>query len=172
MLNSQRFSVFLNEAINTMPESRSKNPDTLTYLNYKMRMNKLIFLLSICFLNSACNQPSTSGNDNNRVQPDQSLDVLTASPDKYKLVLENEHVRVIEYTLKPGEKDNPHTHPPKTSYVISGGTFRVYQENEEPFDYVEVKGITEWSDRTSKHYVENVGSTTITILLTEIKSVR
>jgi quercetin dioxygenase-like cupin family protein len=98
--------------------------------------------------------------------------VLTASPDKYKLLLENDHVRVIQYTLKPGEKDNPHTHPPKTSYVISGGTFRVFPENEEPFDYVEVQGVTEWSDKTSKHYVENVGNTTITILLTEIKAAR
>ena len=86
------------------------------------------------------------------------------------LVLENDYVRVIEYTLKPGEKDNPHTHLQKTSYVISGGTFRVYPENEEPFDYVEVNGVTEWSDKTSKHYVENVGNTTITILLTEIKT--
>ena len=86
------------------------------------------------------------------------------------LVLENDYVRVIEYTLKPGEKDNPHTHLQKTSYVISGGTFRVYPENEEPFDYVEVNGVIEWSDKTSKHYVENVGNTTITILLTEIKT--
>jgi len=144
-------------------------------------MNKFIFLLSICFLNSSCNQPSTSANDSNMIAKIdtaqnksskidiEETDVLTASPDKYKLVLENDHVRVIEYTLKPGEKDNPHTHPVKTSYVISGGTFRVYPENEEPFDYVEVQGATEWSDKTSKHYVENIGTTTITILLTEIK---
>ncbi len=147
-------------------------------------MNKLIYLICICYITSSCNQPSTSANDNNliattdtaqsnmaKIDTDET-DVLTASPDKYKVVLENEHVRVIEYTLKPGEKDNPHTHPPKTSYVISGGTFRVYPENKEPFDYVEVQGVTEWSDKTSKHYVENIGKTTITILLTEIKAAR
>jgi len=130
-------------------------------------MTKLIFLLGICFIMSSCNQSSTVREDSDQIT---EIDVLTASPDKYKLVLENEHVRVIEYSLKPGEKDNPHTHLPKTSYVISGGTFRVYPENEKPFDYVEVQGVTEWSDRTSKHYVENIGNTTITILLTEIKS--
>lgn len=147
-------------------------------------MNKLLFLVVISYLISSCNQPSDTGEANDLVtttDPEQSktssnndtaeTDVITASPDKYKVVLENKHVRVIEYTLKPGEKDNPHTHPPKTSYVISGGTFRVYSENQEPFDYVEVQGTTEWSDRTSKHYVENIGNTTITILLTEIKSV-
>ena len=148
-------------------------------------MNKLIFLIGICYLTISCNQPSSSANDNNLAtvtdtlqskklsKPDPTeIDVLNASPDKYKVVLENDHVRVIQYTLKPGEKDNPHTHPPKTSYVISGGTFRVCPENEEPFDYVEVQGVTEWSDKTSKHYVENVGNTTITILLTEIKAVQ
>jgi len=146
-------------------------------------MNKLIFLLSIGLLISSCNQP-TSTNDNlittndtikNNLLPKPdttAIDVLKVSPDKYTLLLENEHVRVIKYSLRPGEKDNPHTHPAKTSYVISGGTFRVYPENDEPFDYVEVQGVTEWSDRTSKHYVENIGSTTITILLTEIKSAR
>ncbi|HPW63076.1 MAG TPA: hypothetical protein PLJ13_12335 [Cyclobacteriaceae bacterium] len=146
-------------------------------------MDKLIFLLIICLLISSCNQP-TSTNDNlittndtikNNLLPkpdSTAIDVLNVSPDKYTLLLENEHVRVIEYSLRPGEKDNPHTHPAKTSYVISGGTFRVYPENDEPFDYVEVQGVTEWSDRTSKHYVENIGSTTITILLTEIKSAR
>ena len=135
-------------------------------------MNKLLFLFSLCLLMSSCNQPSTSTEDNNKMHTDSTLDVLTASPDKYKLVLENEHVRVIEYTHKPGEKDKPHTHPAKTSYVISGGIFRVYPENKEPFDYVEVQGATGWSDKTSKHYVENIGTTTITILLTEIKSAR
>ena len=139
-------------------------------------MDKLIFLLIICLLISSCNQP-TSTNDNlittndtikNNLLPkpdSTAIDVLNVSPDKSTLLLENEHVRVIEYSLRPGEKDNPHTHPAKASYVISGGTFRVYPENDEPFDYVEVQGVTEWSDRTSKHYVENIGSTTITILL-------
>jgi len=147
-------------------------------------MNKSFFLIGICWLTSSCNQPSTSTETNlttanytlqsslsSKVDT-TAIDVLKASPDKYKLILENEHVRVIQYTLKPGEKDNPHTHPPKTSYVISGGTFRIYPENEKPFDYVEVQGATEWSDKTSKHYVENIGTTTITILLTEIKSVQ
>lgn len=145
-------------------------------------MNKLVFLIGIGSLFSACYQPTTPTGKNNLSAIGDTLprkllsnfdgmeiDVLKASPDKYKVVLENELVRVIQYTLKPGEKDNPHTHPPKTSYVISGGTFRVYPEYEKPFDYVEVQGVTEWSDKTSKHYVENIGTTTITILLTEIK---
>ena len=76
----------------------------------------------------------------------------------------------MKYTLKPGEKDSTHTHPPKTSYVVSGGMVRVYPENEQPFDSEEIKGATEWAGYRGKHYVENIGKTTVTILLTEIKS--
>lgn len=100
------------------------------------------------------------------------IDFVRVSPDKAKILLENEYVRVIQYSLKPGEKDNPHTHPPKTSYVISGGTLRVFSDNEKPVDFEEVTGATEWSDKRWKHYVENIGTTTVTILLTEVKSAR
>jgi quercetin dioxygenase-like cupin family protein len=86
--------------------------------------------------------------------------------------LENEHVRVIEYTLKPGEKDTPHTHPPKTYYVVSGGKLRVYPENEKLFDAEEVQGATEWAGYRGKHYVENIGTTTVILVLTEVKAAR
>ena len=83
--------------------------------------------------------------------------------------MENEYVRIVEYSLKPGEKDNTHTHPPKTSYVISGGMLRVYPEGGKTFDFEEIKGASEWADKVGRHYVENIGETTVTILLTEIK---
>lgn len=98
-----------------------------------------------------------------------TIDAVKASPDKFKIRLENEYVRVVEYSLRPGEKDNPHTHPPKTSYTIAGGRLRVYPENEKPFEVEEVTGVSEWSGKRGRHYVENIGKTTVTILLTEIK---
>ncbi len=147
-----------------------------------MNMTKLIFLIALCCLTSSCHQNSKSSKDNALLTLEDSLqskissqidttaiDVVKVSPDKYRILLENEYVRVVEYSIKPGEKDNPHTHPRKTSYILSGGTLRVYPENEKAFDYEEVEGVTEWADKTAKHYVENIGKTTITILLTEIK---
>ena len=44
---------------------------------------------------------------------DVSLDALVASPDRFKVLLENDDVRVIEYVLLPGQRDQWHTHPPK-----------------------------------------------------------
>jgi ketosteroid isomerase-like protein len=102
----------------------------------------------------------------------QTIDVLTASPANIKLLLENEYVRVLEYTLKPGEKDTPHTHPAKSSYVVSGGRIKVYLENGETIIVDEVAGTASWMGYTGKHYVENIGNTTIKIVITEVKSVK
>ena len=146
-------------------------------------MIKLVFLIAICFLAVSCNQKAKSVEGNNVTTLNDSLhnttttqidttaiDSVKASPDKTKILLENEFVRVIEYSLKPGEKDSTHTHPPKTSYVILGGLLRIYPENEKPFDAEEISGNAEWSGKVGKHYVENIGKTTVTILLTEVKS--
>jgi quercetin dioxygenase-like cupin family protein len=145
-------------------------------------MARFIFLIALICLTGSCNQNPRQ--DKHLAAPTDTLknaltetdtteiDFVRASPDQAKILMENEYVRVIQYSLKPGEKDNPHTHPPKTSYVISGGTLRVYSENEKPVDFEEVTGASEWSGRIGKHYVENIGGTTVTILLTEVKSAR
>jgi hypothetical protein len=145
-------------------------------------MKKLI-LTGICFLTISCNQNTRFPRDNQLTAVNNSLqnkttyeidnteiDFIKSSPDKAKILLENEYFRVIEYSLKPGEKDSTHTHPPKTSCVISGGPLRIYPEGEKPFDSKEIKRASEWSAKRDKHYVENIGTTTVTILLTEIKS--
>ena len=44
----------------------------------------------------------------------EQIDPLAVSPDSFKLLLENEFVRVLEYQLQPGDKDNWHTHPAKS----------------------------------------------------------
>ena len=41
------------------------------------------------------------------------VDGLVSSPDNFKLLLENDRVRVLQYTLPPGALDHWHTHPPR-----------------------------------------------------------
>lgn len=152
-------------------------------MKFNTYMTRPIFIIAISFLTISCNQNLKREESNPLTKPTDSLsqkkltgidtteiDLVESSPDQVKILLENEYVRIIEYTLKPGEKDNTHTHPPKTSYIISGGILRIYPENEMPFDVEEISGNAEWSDKVGKHYVENIGKATVTILLTEIKS--
>ena len=103
-----------------------------------------------------------------RVNPE--IDALQASPANFKMLFENEHVRVLEYTLEPGEKDEWHTHPAKVSYVVSGGKVLVYRENGETIISEEQTGTASWMNAVDKHYVENIGTTSIKVILTEVKS--
>ena len=148
-------------------------------------MTKLTSLIAICYLMSSCNQNSKSAQDKDLIASNDTLgkskpiksdttklniDALKSSPSNFKLLLENEYVRVLEYSLKPGEKDMPHTHPAKSSYVVSGGKLKVYLENGQTIIADEKTGTASWKDYVGKHYVENIGNTTVTIILTEIKS--
>lgn len=150
-------------------------------------MRKIISLIAICYFFSSCNQHPNSTQDKdltaskdtiknvNPVKGDTTqlnIDGLKASPHNFKLLLENKYVRMLEYSLKPGEKDTPHTHPAKSSYIVSGGKIKVYPENGEAKIFDEKAGTAYWSDYVGKHYVENIGNTTITIVLTEVKSLQ
>lgn len=101
--------------------------------------------------------------------PSPEIDALTASPENFTLLLENEHVRVLEYVLLPGEEDQWHTHPPKVSYVLSGGTLEVHLEDGTSFLAEEKTGVAEWAGVRGKHYVTNLGTTPVRILLVEDK---
>ena len=99
-------------------------------------------------------------------------DVLLASPGNFRLLLDNEYVRVIEYAVRPGERDQWHTHPAKVSYVAEGGTLRINSEDGKSFLADEKVGATTWDQPVGRHFVENVGKTPVRIILTEVKGVR
>jgi len=97
------------------------------------------------------------------------IDAVSASPDRFKVLLKNPHVRVIEYVLLPGERDQWHTHPPKVSYVVSGGTLRITTEDGQSFLADEKTGSASWMDTLGRHFAQNVGKTPVRIVLVEIK---
>lgn len=99
----------------------------------------------------------------------QDVDALIASPDNFRLVLENDNVRILEYTLLPGQKDRRHTHPQRAAHVMSGGKLRVGFPDGTHKDYDEVAGTSEWSGPSPLHDTRNIGTTPIKILLVEVK---
>lgn len=103
-------------------------------------------------------------------QKSAAIDPVTASPDRYTVLLNNDQVRVVQYTLRPGERDQWHTHPPKVSYVVSGGELRIHMADGTSFPASEKAGTASWMDALPRHYAENVGTTTVTIVLTEVKA--
>ena len=95
------------------------------------------------------------------------LDPVKVASENYKLLLENEHGRVLEMKLDPGKIDNEHSHNAETVYFISGGTARVHV-GEEVVEMEIPDGHTMWHDAWT-HRVENVGDTPIHAIIFEPK---
>jgi quercetin dioxygenase-like cupin family protein len=94
---------------------------------------------------------------------------LEANPQAIQLKLENEHVRVLEATLEPGQKENPHSHPAYVVYVLAGGTIRLHGADGKTSDLTFKTGDVLYREPVAQHWGENVGTTTTHLILVELK---
>jgi len=58
-------------------------------------------------------------------------DPTTTDAAKYKVIFENEQVRVLEYRDTPGQATRPHAHPDNVMYTLSSFERRLVGENGE-----------------------------------------
>ena len=96
-------------------------------------------------------------------------DLAKVSPNHAKVLKENSCVRVIENTLKPGEKDALHVHPAGWYYVTSPGTLKEIFSGNKVEMWEAKAGEADWIDGEGPHTSENVGKTPVTYVLVEIK---
>lgn len=96
-------------------------------------------------------------------------DALTANPKNIELKLDNEHVRVMEARLQPGQKENAHSHPAYVVYVLSGGTIRLHTPDGKTSDLTFKTGDVMYREPVTEHWGENVGTTATDLLLVELK---
>src|SRR5262249_56625202 len=52
-------------------------------------------------------------------------DAVKLSPQYYNVLLDNEHVRVLEYRLKPGEKEPMHSHPAGIVHLLGQAKLKI-----------------------------------------------
>jgi quercetin dioxygenase-like cupin family protein len=96
-------------------------------------------------------------------------ELSTAAPERVVVKLDNDTLQVTEVTLKPGEKLPLHTHPAYTLYTIHGGTVRIAFQGGKTEEQVWDHGTVLYGDPEGPHTTENVGKTTVKILLVEVK---
>jgi len=99
--------------------------------------------------------------------PAQDPAVVNAKTIRVKL--ENSRVRVLEAVLRPGDKENLHSHPAYVIYVISGGKVRTHAVDGTTTETELAAGDTIYRDPIT-HWAENVGTTTIRLVLVELKT--
>jgi quercetin dioxygenase-like cupin family protein len=100
---------------------------------------------------------------------DHIPDVLQSAAKAYKLLMENEKVRVLEIRLKPGEKAPMHNHPhDHVVFVMNTARFKLTFSDGKSGSFDFKAGQTLWMDAGS-HATENIGTSEGHNLVVEVK---
>lgn len=98
-------------------------------------------------------------------------DPTTTDPDKYKVIFENERVRVLEYRDEPGQETQPHSHPDSVMYTLSSFDRRLVADDGASRDVSLAAGEARWLD-AQVHSGENIGQSPTHVVFVELKEQR
>lgn len=112
-------------------------------------------------------KPATANPSKPANKPLSAQDPLVVGPDIYRVVLENERVRVLEARFKPGAKIAVHTHPDHVAVVTSAGRLAI--TNAEGTQVHDAKVGDTFYIPAESHSAENVGTTEFVCVVTELK---
>ena len=96
-------------------------------------------------------------------------DAVQTDGDKYKVMLENDCVRVLDYHDLPGEQTHQHTHPAFVLYTLSAFKRQITLPNGKVLQREFKEGDVMWSDQQT-HIGTNVGDTPTHVVIVELKS--
>lgn len=99
-----------------------------------------------------------------------SLDPAVTNPNHYRVVFENERVRVLEYKDQPGESTTPHLHPDSVMYTLSSFRRRLVSGDIERVVELEA-GTAGWLP-AQQHHGENIGDSPTHVIFVELKEAR
>ena len=103
--------------------------------------------------------------------PAYAADPVQTDSDKYHVVVENEHVRVLEYRDLPGQKTHEHAHPAFVLYAVSPFKRNIRLPNGKVMTREFKAGQVMWSDAQT-HIGENVGETETHVIMVELKQAK
>lgn len=98
-------------------------------------------------------------------------DMVKVAPKNCKVLVDNDQVRVIEVTLKPGDKLPMHSHPANVVYIVNGGKTKTTLADGKVTEEERKAGEARWSEAIT-HSNENIGTTTTKALVVELKSAK
>lgn len=88
--------------------------------------------------------------------------------DKYRVILENDRIRVLEYRDSPGQKTQQHHHPPFVLYALGPFKRTLTLPDGKVLTREFKAGDTMWSEE-QVHIGENVGETPTHVIIVELK---
>ena len=94
-------------------------------------------------------------------------DPTTTDPDKYKVVFENDRVRVLEYRDRPGDRTSDHSHPDSVMVTLSSFERRLISADK-AVEVSKEPGEINWLSAQT-HAGENIGETETHVIFVELK---
>jgi quercetin dioxygenase-like cupin family protein len=95
-------------------------------------------------------------------------DPVKVSPDVYKVLLDNQRVRVLSVTMKAGGKSPMHSHPANIVYTLNDSKVRFTTPDGKSVDVDLKAGNCIWNEAQT-HAGENLGTTPVRALVIELK---
>ena len=97
-------------------------------------------------------------------------DPTVTNPTLYKVIFENERVRVLEYGDEPGERTDPHWHPDSVMVTLAAFRRRI-RAGDRSADVDLHSGEARWVG-AQEHTGENIGDTASHCIFIELKEPR
>ena len=98
----------------------------------------------------------------------KSTDPLEAAANVYALIMENEHVRVLDARFSPGAQAAMHYHPNHVVYVLADGRLKITTPDGKSVNVDLKAGQAIWM-QVGQHAAENVGKAEAHNLVVELK---
>lgn len=92
-----------------------------------------------------------------------------ANPDVYKVLAENDEMRVVLATWQPGHKDKSHSHPMAAVYTIKDCHARITTPDGAVKEVNNKAGLARVNPAVKSHTFENIGKTECQQVLVERK---
>jgi quercetin dioxygenase-like cupin family protein len=95
-------------------------------------------------------------------------DATKVAPHAYKVLFENDRMRMLEVSMQPGGRTEMHSHPDYFVYMLSSGKVKFTTPSGETAELELPEGVSMWRE-AEEHSTENVGGTTVRGLFFEPK---
>ncbi len=94
-------------------------------------------------------------------------DPTVSNPEHYRVLFENEHVRVLDYADVPGDRTTPHVHPNSVMITLTDFHRKLITPAGDR-DVALIANQAVWLP-AQRHAGENIGSTPTHTILVELK---
>lgn len=95
-------------------------------------------------------------------------DAVTVAPHAYRVVMENDRVRVLEFRGNPGDTTEMHSHPAQVAVALSDGNYRFTSPDGQTIEAELKVGEAMYLDPV-EHATEVLGTSAAHVVLVELK---